>query len=168
MLLYRYRATASIVPTTPGRCEVTHDDVGDGQDQRRWSAHRLAVTGVWLAALGLVVGLGQLVVGVVALDQEPPQVTVVNPPPAIAAPPPDRQPANPENEFEDPPNMPGEVIGGTLTQDERAMLELMDPKDRARYLLQKRIDSKADLSSSLSQLQALRHQQAMSVINDIR
>ncbi len=41
--------------------------------------------------------------------------------------------------FEDPSTMPGQVIGGTLTNDERAMIQLMDPKDRARYPLQKRI-----------------------------
>ncbi len=71
-------------------------------------------------------------------------------------------------EFEDPANMPGQVIGGTLTNDERAMIQLMDPKDRARYLLQKRIQEKAEMAVLLSQLQSLRHQTAMSVINNIR
>lgn len=71
-------------------------------------------------------------------------------------------------DFEDPANMPGQVIGGTLTNDERAMIQLMDPKDRARYLLQKRIQEKAEMAVLLSQLQSLRHQTAMSVINNIR
>ncbi|WP_229070293.1 WD40 repeat domain-containing protein [Actinoplanes sp. DH11] len=70
--------------------------------------------------------------------------------------------------FEDPSNMPGEVIGGTLTDDERAMIQLMDAKDRARYLLQKRIQEKAEMAELLSQLQTIRHQTAMSVINNIR
>ncbi len=70
--------------------------------------------------------------------------------------------------FEDPPNMPGQVIGGTLTDDERTMIQLMEPKDRARYLLQKRIQEKAEMAVLLSQLQSLRHQTAMSVINNIR
>jgi hypothetical protein len=68
-------------------------------------------------------------------------------------------------EFEDPPNMPGQVIGGTLTDDDRALIQLMDPKDRARYLLQKRIQEKAEMAGLLSQL---RHQTAMSIINNIR
>ncbi|MFE1222320.1 tetratricopeptide repeat protein, partial [Streptomyces sp. NPDC058759] len=55
-----------------------------------------------------------------------------------------------------------------LTNDERAMLSLMDRKDRARYLLQRRIDEKREMSVLLSQLQALRHQTAMAVINNIR
>ncbi|MEU3612499.1 hypothetical protein ABZ725_09330, partial [Streptomyces sp. NPDC006872] len=55
-----------------------------------------------------------------------------------------------------------------LTQDERAMLSLMDPKARARYLLQKRINEKEEMGVLLNQLQALRHQTAMSVINNIR
>ena len=64
--------------------------------------------------------------------------------------------------------MPGSVIGGTLTSDERAMIQAMDPKDRARYLLQKRIQEQAEMAVLLSQLQSLRHQTAMSVINNIR
>jgi hypothetical protein len=62
----------------------------------------------------------------------------------------------------------GQVIGGTLTEDERAMLDLMSPEDRARYLLAKRIDDKAEMAALLSQLQSERHQTAMSVINNIR
>jgi hypothetical protein len=71
-------------------------------------------------------------------------------------------------DFADSTTMPGEVIGGTLTNDEKAMIQLMDPKDRARYLLQKRIQEKAEMAVLLSQLQSLRHQTAMSVINNIR
>lgn len=73
-----------------------------------------------------------------------------------------------DENFADASHMPGEVIGGTLTNDERAMIQLMDPKDRARYLLQKRIQEKAEMAVLLSQLQSLRHQTAMSVINNIR
>jgi tetratricopeptide (TPR) repeat protein len=60
------------------------------------------------------------------------------------------------------------TLGLGLTQDERAMLNAMDPKDRARYLLQRRINEKAEMAELLSQLQELRHQTAMSVINNIR
>ncbi|HZH03105.1 MAG TPA: hypothetical protein VEY30_04915 [Myxococcaceae bacterium] len=70
--------------------------------------------------------------------------------------------------FADYTSMPGQVIGGTLTNDEKAMINLMDPKDRARYLLQKRVQEKAEMAVLLSQLQALRHQTAMSMINNIR
>lgn len=143
-------------------------DARDGRHRRRWSARRLAVTSVWLAAFSAVVGLGSLVVDIMALQQEPPQVTVVTPPPVIAAPPSDRAPADPRGDPPQAPESPGSVIGGTLTDDERAMIQQMDPKDRARYLLQKRIDEKAETSVLLSQLQSVRHQQAMSVINDIR
>ena len=48
------------------------------------------------------------------------------------------------------------------------MLSLMDPKDRARYLLQKRMQDRAESFALWSELQALRHQTAMSVINNIR
>ena len=70
--------------------------------------------------------------------------------------------------FADPSNLRGTVIGGALTNNELAMIQLMDPKDRARYLLQKRISEKAEMAVLLSQLQSLRHQTAMSVINNIR
>lgn len=71
-------------------------------------------------------------------------------------------------DFADSETLPGQVIGGTLTDDERAMIQMMDPKDRARFLLQKRIQEKAEMAVLLSQLQSLRHQTAMSVINNIR
>ncbi|MEV4641128.1 hypothetical protein AB0J80_27680 [Actinoplanes sp. NPDC049548] len=71
-------------------------------------------------------------------------------------------------DFEDPANMPGQVIGGTLSDDERAMIRLMDPKDRARYLLRKRIQEKAEMAVLLSELQSLRHRTALAVIADIR
>jgi tetratricopeptide (TPR) repeat protein len=75
---------------------------------------------------------------------------------------------SPDEGFADPAHLPGEVIGGTLTNDERAMIQLMDSKDRARYLLQKRIQEKTEMAVLLSQLQSLRHQTTMSVINNIR
>ncbi len=57
---------------------------------------------------------------------------------------------------------------GTLTGDEKALLSLMDPSDRARYLLQKRTQDQAETAVLLSQLQSLRHQTALSAINNIR
>jgi hypothetical protein len=62
----------------------------------------------------------------------------------------------------------GDVIGGTLSPEEKAMIALMDPKDRARYLLQKKMQEKAEMAALLSQLQGLRHQAAMQTINNIR
>jgi TIR domain len=59
-------------------------------------------------------------------------------------------------------------IGGTLSPEEQAMIRLMEPEDQARYLLQKRMQEKAEKAALLSQLQSLRHQTAMSVINNIR
>jgi hypothetical protein len=47
-------------------------------------------------------------------------------------------------------------------------LNAMEPKDRARILLQERINNRAEKEIMLSQLQALRHQTAMSIINNIR
>jgi hypothetical protein len=64
--------------------------------------------------------------------------------------------------------VPNAPESGSLTDDERNMLQLMDPKDRARYLLQKRIQEKAEASVLLSQLQSLRHQTSISVISTIR
>ncbi|MDT7581028.1 MAG: hypothetical protein QOK35_2292 [Pseudonocardiales bacterium] len=55
-----------------------------------------------------------------------------------------------------------------LTSDERALLALMDPKDRARFLLQKRLAEQAETAAMLSNLQAIRHEAALSVIRDIR
>lgn len=60
------------------------------------------------------------------------------------------------------------TIGGILTDEEKAMVNLMEPKDRARYLLQKRIQEKAEMPVLISQLKSLRHQTAMSVISNIR
>jgi hypothetical protein len=75
---------------------------------------------------------------------------------------------SPDASFLDPVFLPGQVIGGTLTDDEGAMINLMHPQDRNRYLLQKRIQEKAEMGVLLSELQSLRHQTAMSVINNIR
>jgi hypothetical protein len=66
------------------------------------------------------------------------------------------------------PTIPNAPESGPPTDDERRMLELMDPNDRARYLLQKRIQEKSEMSILLSQLQSLRHQTSISVINNIR
>jgi hypothetical protein len=56
----------------------------------------------------------------------------------------------------------------TVKLFELDMIAQMDAKDRARYLLQKRIQEKAEMAVLLSQLQSLRHQTAMSIINNIR
>jgi hypothetical protein len=65
-------------------------------------------------------------------------------------------------------NYAGDVIGGTLTPEEKAMLAMMDPKDRARYLLQKKMQEKAEMAALCSNLQGLRHQCAMTTIGNIR
>ncbi|MEU0394302.1 tetratricopeptide repeat protein [Streptomyces sp. NPDC006208] len=56
------------------------------------------------------------------------------------------------------------------SQDERVMADLssMSPKDRARYLLQLRLNEEDEMGVLLTQLQALRHQTAMSIIDNIR
>jgi hypothetical protein len=56
------------------------------------------------------------------------------------------------------------AAGETLSSDEKAMLALMSPSDRARYVLQER----AETAALLSQLQSLRHDTAMSAIDNIR
>lgn len=55
-----------------------------------------------------------------------------------------------------------------LTPEERALLALMDPKDRARFLLQKRLAEQAETAAMLSDLEAIRHEAALSVIRNIR
>jgi hypothetical protein len=58
------------------------------------------------------------------------------------------------------------TIGTDLSPDEQALVPLMSPNDRARYLLQKRIQDEAAIASFLSQVQ--RHETVMDVINNIR
>jgi hypothetical protein len=60
------------------------------------------------------------------------------------------------------------AAGETLSSDEKAMLALMSPSDRARYVLQERIQERAETAALLSQLQSLRHDTAMSAIDNIR
>jgi hypothetical protein len=55
-----------------------------------------------------------------------------------------------------------------LSPEEQQLLALMDPADRARYLLQKRIAEKAETAALLADLQAKRHDTAKSVIDNIR
>jgi hypothetical protein len=62
----------------------------------------------------------------------------------------------------------GQAVGGTLSAGEKAMLNAMSPADRARYALEHRMQSKAEMALLLPQLRSLRHQTEMSVINDIR
>jgi hypothetical protein len=55
-----------------------------------------------------------------------------------------------------------------LTAEEQHLLSLMDPDDRARFLLQKRLQEKAEQAALLAELQAQRHEAALSVIDNIR
>jgi hypothetical protein len=55
-----------------------------------------------------------------------------------------------------------------LSPEEVQMAAHLDPEDRARYLLQRKIEERAELAATLSQLQELRHQTAMDVIDNIR
>ena len=55
-----------------------------------------------------------------------------------------------------------------LSADEQAMIALMNPPDRARYLLQRQIQEKAELAARLSRLESLRHDAAKSLIDNIR
>lgn len=62
----------------------------------------------------------------------------------------------------------GDVAGTNMSNDERQMLAEMDPKDRNRYLLQKRMQEKAEIASLLSNLQKMRHDAAMAIISNMR
>jgi hypothetical protein len=55
-----------------------------------------------------------------------------------------------------------------LSPEEQQLVALMDPSDRARYLLQRRIAEKAEAAALLSAVQRARHETAMSVIGSIR
>jgi hypothetical protein len=55
-----------------------------------------------------------------------------------------------------------------LSPEEQQMVSLMDPDDRARYILQKRMSDRAQMAALLADIQAKRHEAAMSVINNIR
>jgi len=55
-----------------------------------------------------------------------------------------------------------------LAPEEVQVAASLDPEDRARYLLQRKIEEAAELAAALSQLQELRHQTAMDVIDSIR
>jgi len=60
------------------------------------------------------------------------------------------------------------TVGADLSPEETAMLGALDPEDRARYLLQKRMQEQAEVAALVSQIAELRHQTAMDVINAIR
>ena len=60
------------------------------------------------------------------------------------------------------------VVGEELTPEEAALVGQLDPRDRARFLLQKRIQEQAEIASLLSQVHQLRHDTAISVVNGIR
>lgn len=65
-------------------------------------------------------------------------------------------------------NMPGHAIGGTLKDNERLIIQFMDPKDRARHLLWKRIKEADEMAVLLPRLPTLLCQTAISVIRNIR
>lgn len=56
----------------------------------------------------------------------------------------------------------------SLTAEERALLAQMDPSDRARFVLQKRIQQNSERAALLSELAKLRHETAISIISNIR
>lgn len=62
----------------------------------------------------------------------------------------------------------GDIAGTNLSAEEQELLKTMEPKDRARYMLQKRMQEKSEITALLSNLQSMRHQAAMSVIGNIR
>jgi hypothetical protein len=59
-------------------------------------------------------------------------------------------------------------VGRSRHTEEQQMVSLMDPDDRARYILQKRMSDRAQMAALLADIQAKRHEAAMSVINNIR
>jgi hypothetical protein len=60
------------------------------------------------------------------------------------------------------------IVDSGLSPEEAAVAAQLDPDDRARFLLQKRLQQRAELASLVSQIAELRHQTAMDVINSIR
>jgi hypothetical protein len=56
----------------------------------------------------------------------------------------------------------------SMTPEERALLAQLDPSDQQRILLQKRIQENAETAALLSELARLRHETAVSTINNIR
>jgi hypothetical protein len=55
-----------------------------------------------------------------------------------------------------------------LSPEEQQLVSVMDPEDRARYLLQKRMADEARMAALLAEVLAERHETAMSVIDNIR
>ncbi|MEV6758471.1 hypothetical protein [Streptomyces sp. NPDC051214] len=76
--------------------------------------------------------------------------------------------AEPAPTFDIPAVTPGTVIGGTLPRWRKHLLRYMSPRRRARYLLRRRLKDEAATGILLEQLSALRHQTAMSIIDNIR
>lgn len=62
----------------------------------------------------------------------------------------------------------GDPIGDMLTPEEQQMYMEMTPKEKQRFMLQKKMQDHAEMVALLSQIQAMRHQMAMQVINNIR
>jgi hypothetical protein len=108
-----------------------------------------------LAVIGLIVAASSLAAPAVAAAAQPRASSVADP-------------AQVQDCALDDPGTLDDCIGAPLTNDERALLGLMEPQDRARYLLQKRITDKARTTILLAQLQNARHVAAMRVITGIR
>ena len=60
------------------------------------------------------------------------------------------------------------TVGSGLSPEEAALIAQLDPDDRARFLLQKQMQQRAEVATLVSQITELRHQTAMDVINSIR
>jgi hypothetical protein len=60
------------------------------------------------------------------------------------------------------------IVDSGLSPEESAVAAQLDPEDRARFLLQKRMQQQAEIASLLAQIQQLRHQTAMNTINAVR
>jgi hypothetical protein len=60
------------------------------------------------------------------------------------------------------------VTDSGLSPEDAAFAAQADPDDRARFLLQKQMQQRAESAALVSQVAELRHQTAMEVINSIR
>lgn len=61
----------------------------------------------------------------------------------------------------------GDVIGSTLSAEEYQLYQQLEPKERARFLLQKKIQEHAELVQLLANLLKIKHDTSMGVISKI-
>jgi hypothetical protein len=155
---HRSRTSSSATPGGGKSSAAPSSGPGVRKERNRWSSWRMLVGAAPIAVVALTSTL-------FLPDLVSPGTTTTTP--TASAPPPEPEPAPPSVVAPDD-DQGGQVIGGPLTEDEQAMVDLMSPEDRARYLLAKRINDKAEMAVLLSQLQSQRHQTSMSVINNIR